>query len=115
MPDAPNLSGASKHAAVVVLLACVIAGFGAATLVPRVPRSAPAQEHGALTATINLNTATEAELEALPRIGPALARRIVEDRQANGPFRSVDDVNRVKGVGPRTIDLIRPYARAEAP
>lgn len=49
---------------------------------------------------IDVETASEAELERLPRIGPALARRIVEDRAARGPFRSLDGLQRVRGVGP---------------
>ncbi|XOV74369.1 MAG: ComEA family DNA-binding protein [Phycisphaerales bacterium] len=49
---------------------------------------------------------------ALPRIGPALARRIVEDRAVSGRFASVDDLDRVPGIGPRTVEAIRPHAVA---
>lgn len=52
---------------------------------------------------VNLNRAGAAELESLPGIGPALAARIVADRDANGPFRSVDDLTRVSGVGPAVV------------
>lgn len=58
---------------------------------------------------LDLNTATAAQLQALPRIGPALAARIVADRDANGPFASLDDLNRVNGIGERTIQLIAPH------
>jgi len=54
------------------------------------------------SARINLNTATRAELQLLPRIGPALSQRIIEERQTNGPFADAEDLQRVKGVGPRT-------------
>jgi competence ComEA-like helix-hairpin-helix protein len=59
---------------------------------------------------IDLNAAGEAELTLLPRIGPALARRIVAHREANGPFASVDALVEVKGIGPKTLELIRPMA-----
>lgn len=49
---------------------------------------------------IDVETATATELERLPRIGPALARRIVADRAKRGPFRSLEGLQRVRGVGP---------------
>jgi competence ComEA-like helix-hairpin-helix protein len=55
------------------------------------------------------NTASEAELARLPRVGPALARRIVEDRERNGPFRSAGDLARVPGVGRRLVELASPH------
>lgn len=49
---------------------------------------------------IDLESASAAEIERLPRVGPALARRIVEDRAAHGPFRSLKGLQRVRGIGP---------------
>ena len=49
---------------------------------------------------VDLDVATQSEIETLPRIGPVLARRILEDRSANGPFGSLDGFQRVRGVGP---------------
>ncbi|MEA4884915.1 MAG: helix-hairpin-helix domain-containing protein [Clostridia bacterium] len=57
---------------------------------------------------ININTASEAELDALPGIGPAIAGRIVEYRQAVGGFRSVDDLLNVSGIGEIKFDRIAP-------
>ena len=51
-------------------------------------------------APIDIDRATASELEALPRIGPALAKRIVDDRDARGPFGSLEGFQRVRGVGP---------------
>jgi competence protein ComEA len=52
---------------------------------------------------VDLNRGTVEELDRLPRVGPALARRIVADRAANGPFRSLGELTRVTGVGPRLL------------
>jgi competence protein ComEA len=49
---------------------------------------------------VDLDVAGEEAIEALPRIGPVLARRIIEDRDANGPFGSISGLERVRGVGP---------------
>lgn len=59
---------------------------------------------------IDLNTASAAELEELPGVGPAIAQRIIEHREKNGPFRSVDDLLEVSGIGPSTLEKIRDRA-----
>jgi competence protein ComEA len=56
---------------------------------------------------LDINRATAAELEKLPGIGPSLARRIVEWRETRGPFRSVEDLLQVPGIGPKTLEGIR--------
>jgi len=60
---------------------------------------------------ININFATQSELQRLPRIGPKLSERIIEER-AKKPFQSVDDLRRVKGIGPKTLANLRPYITA---
>ncbi len=55
-------------------------------------------------AKVNLNTASQAEIESLPGVGPTLAQRIVEGR----PFRSLEDLDRVKGIGPKLLERLRP-------
>lgn len=57
-----------------------------------------------ISGKVNLNTATTEQLEALPRIGPALAARIVAGR----PYRSLADLDRVKGIGPSTLEDLAP-------
>jgi len=59
---------------------------------------------------VDLNLADENELETLPGIGPALAGRIVEFREANGPFGSLDDLLDVGGMTQRKLDDLEPYA-----
>ena len=56
---------------------------------------------------VDINTATAEQLDALPGIGPATATKIVADRQANGPFKSIDDLGRVAGIGPKKLEDMR--------
>lgn len=58
---------------------------------------------------VDLDVATAAEIERLPRIGPTLARRIVADRDSLGPFGSLEELRRVKGVGPALAKAIEPH------
>lgn len=58
---------------------------------------------------LDINTATWVEWAQLDGIGETLARRIIADREQNGPFRSVDDISRVRGIGPKTLENIRPW------
>ncbi len=65
----------------------------------------------AVAAPVDVNTATAAELETLPGIGPATAAAIVEHREQNGPFASVDDLDEVPGIGTAKLDAIRDLVR----
>ncbi|TPW70202.1 ComEA family DNA-binding protein [Schumannella sp. 10F1B-5-1] len=57
---------------------------------------------------VNLNSADQAQLETLPRIGPALAQRILDWREQNGRFASVDDLREVSGIGEKTFAQLEP-------
>lgn len=70
---------------------------------PRQPESCP----------LNINTATAGQLETLDGIGQVLAQRIVDYRNANGPFASVDDLLEVNGIGPGVLETIRPQITTE--
>ncbi|MBI3495138.1 helix-hairpin-helix domain-containing protein, partial [Candidatus Berkelbacteria bacterium] len=56
---------------------------------------------------VNINTASAAQLDALPGIGPVLAKRIVDYRSANGPFKTIQDVKNVKGIGDKTFEKFK--------
>ena len=58
---------------------------------------------------IDINSAEWIEWIQMPGIGETLATRIIEDREQNGPFESIDDLQRVKGIGPKTIEKLRPW------
>ena len=60
---------------------------------------------------VDINTADWPELLQLPGVGPTLAHRIVASRQTAGPFANHDDLRRVRGIGPKTLEQIRPYLR----
>ncbi|MFC7458115.1 helix-hairpin-helix domain-containing protein [Brachybacterium sp. GCM10030267] len=62
------------------------------------------------TAPVDLNTADAADLEQLPGVGPAISQRIIEHRDKNGPFESVDELLEVSGIGPATLEKIREHA-----
>lgn len=72
----------------------------------------PVQPEPTIARRIDINTASEAELQLLPGIGAARARAIIEDRRARGRFRSVDDLDRVQGIGAGIIAGLREFARA---
>ncbi|MFF1880052.1 ComEA family DNA-binding protein [Pseudarthrobacter sp. NPDC058196] len=57
---------------------------------------------------INLNTASMAELDTLPKVGPVLAQRIVDWRKDHGPFKSVEELDAVDGVGPKMLESLLP-------
>jgi competence protein ComEA len=62
---------------------------------------------------VDVNDATWVEWAQFEGIGETLAKRIVADRQSRGPFRSVDDVSRVKGIGPKKLAQMRRYLTIE--
>jgi len=87
---------------------------GTQVVVPRRGEQAPpppAAEAGATGAApsgpIHLNTATAAELEAIPGVGPVTAQRIIDFREQNGPFRSVDELDAVSGIGPKRLEQLQ--------
>ena len=101
------------------VLTAVCAGFLAMTLhghafaqpgVPTLQSQEPeAQE------TVELNTATAAELRTLPGVGERTAERIIEYREEHGGFEKIEDLMNVRGTGERTFLRLRPLIRVDAP
>ena len=58
---------------------------------------------------VDINHADWPEIIQLPRLGETMARRILNERDQNGPFAQVEDLVRVNGIGPKTLEKIRPY------
>lgn len=98
---------------------------GQVALMPGERRGSPAAHRDSALAaarpmgpgeTLDPDRATVAQLLRLPKVGPALARAIVADREARGPFRSAQGLDRVAGIGPKLLEALRPYlAFAEGP
>jgi len=65
--------------------------------------------------TVNLNQATSAELARMPRVGAKLADRIVAHRKEHGPFRRIEDLMEVKGVGEKFFTALKPYLAVSGP
>jgi competence protein ComEA len=70
---------------------------------------------GMAIAAVNINTATEQELDSLPGIGPAKAKAIVEYRKAHGDFKSADDIKNVKGIGDKTFGDLKSQIAVSGP
>lgn len=112
---AGGLLGDAEEAA--INLARVVTD-GEQIAVPRQGEASPAgaaqsgASAGGAPAKVDLNTATAEQLDALPGVGPATAAKIIADRAANGPFRSVDDLMRVSGIGPAKFESLKDLVRA---
>ena len=61
------------------------------------------------TQVVNVNTATTAQFEALPGIGPSMAQRIVSYREKNGPFKKLEDLMNIQGIGEKSFLKLRPF------
>ncbi len=64
-------------------------------------------------ALLNINTASAKELQTLPNIGEKMAKRIIDYRTQHGNFASVDALQKVKGIGPKTIEKLKPFIDAK--
>ena len=87
-------------------LALSLALAAVALTAPAVPPAAAAE---AQTKPVDLNAAGEAELQSVPGIGKSLATRIVQFREKNGAFKSVDDLLKVQGIGEKSLEKLRPF------
>ena len=85
----------TRQLAWILSAAIAVAGLGAAA--------------GAAEGKVNINEASVEQLALLPRVGPAVAQRIVDFREANGSFKAVEDLMLVRGIGEKTFERMAPY------
>jgi competence protein ComEA len=93
----------------ILMLACAA---GARAQEPA--RHAPTKTTVSPSAPVNLNTATAAQLDALPGVGKATAERIIEYRQKNGGFKKAEDLMNVKGIGEKSFLKLKPLVTVSA-
>jgi competence protein ComEA len=89
-------------------------GLPADSMAKPVRTASVSKKAAGLTGAIDINRADQAELQKLPGIGPKLSQRILDER-AKKPFKSIDDLRRVSGIGPKTLEKLRPHVTIESP
>jgi len=95
-----------KKNALRVLLVVLVLVLGVSVAISQTSttkKSATTAASSAAKDLVDINSATKEQLDALPGIGPATAAAIVRDREQHGPFHTVDDLSRVRGIGPAKL------------
>jgi competence protein ComEA len=99
--------GATVKADVTLVNLAAPLADGEQVLVPARGAAASTGATPSPTAPVDLNTATAEQLDTLPGVGPATAQKIIDYRQAHGPFRSLDELEAVPGIGPAKLEQMK--------
>jgi competence protein ComEA len=94
-----------------MMAALFVLGLGFTAVAAQESSRAPAEA----SAAVNLNTATPAQLEMLPGVGPALAQRIVDYRQQSGGFKKIEELMNVRGIGEASFLKLKPLVTVTPP
>ncbi len=103
-----------KRMLICLVLVLGLCGVGPVTAICAGTATAPAPVTAAVVpaaSPLDLNAATAEEFQTIRGIGPVLAQRIVDYRKKNGPFKKVDDVLGVSGIGPVNLEIFRPLLK----
>lgn len=106
--DAINLATKARDGTQVLVPRKAAAAEGAPRTAPGAPVAAGATGAPAAPPMVNLNTATAEQLQTLDGVGPATATKILRFRTEHGPFRSIDDLEQIPGIGPKKLAAMRP-------
>jgi competence protein ComEA len=98
-----------------MMAALLMLALGASTAAAQNSSGAAAAKQTTIAEAVNLNTATSAELEALPGIGPATAQRILEYRQKSGGFKKIEELMNVRGIGEASFLKLKPLVSVTPP
>jgi comEA protein len=94
----------------------VLVVMAAIGVTPVMAQEKPApQEKAAASSQVNLNTATQAQLETLPGVGEATAKRIIEYRDKNGGIKKIEELMNVRGIGEKSFLKLKPLIVVSAP
>lgn len=102
----------------VLVMLLAAAPAAPAPVLPAAEAWAGVQQGGGSTvpdSQVDINSASAAELQKVPGIGPALAQRIIQFREEHGPYERIDDLLNVRGIGVRSLERLRPYLTVKAP
>ena len=98
-----------KRTVLFLLAVWLLASAGLAPASAAETKSAPKAKAASSGAVVDLNAAGADELAEVPGIGDSIAKRIIEFRDKNGPFQSVDDLLKVQGIGEKSLQKLRPH------
>ena len=98
-----------------MITALLVLGLGGTALPAQEGSRPPTANTTSAMAPVNLNTATQAQLETLSGIGPATAKRIVDYRQQNGGFKKIEELMNVRGIGEVTFLKLKPLVTLTPP
>ena len=104
--EAASGSGGGVQKLLMIAVIAIPLAIGAWQLYKKFAKESAPGEGGLV---VNVNLATQQELETIPGVGPVLAREIIRGR----PYDKVEDLDRVKGIGPYTFNSVRPYVKVE--
>lgn len=104
----------SRHNALALALS-IVTSLGVAGTVFAQEKAPQASKAAASAATLNINTASVADLQKLPGIGAATAARIVEYREKNGPFKKTEELMNVRGIGEKSFLKLKPLVTIAPP